>query len=136
MPSSLARVPRRWALLLLFALGLGAQAQTPASAVAEPPLFAVQVRKGPAWDEAKPPQAQAQFREHSAHLKRLRDAGSLVMGARYADVGLLVVAAENEAAARALMDGDPSIAAGTFSIDVHPFNVFYGGNLQPRPRRP
>ena len=135
MPLSLAQVPRRWTLVLGLTLGLGAQAQTPPPA-AEPPLFAIQVRKGSSWDEAKPPQAQAQFREHSAHLKRLREAGSLVMGARYSDIGLLVVSAENEAAARALMDGDPSVAAGTFSIEVHPFNVFYGGSLQPRARRP
>jgi uncharacterized protein YciI len=134
MPLSFANVPRRWTLLLLLALSLGAQAQTPAP-TSEPPLFAIQVRKGASWDEAKPPQAQAQFREHSAHLKRLRDAGSLVMGARYSEVGLLVVTAESEAAARALMEGDPSIAAGTFAIEVHPFNVFYGGSLQPRARR-
>ena len=69
-------------------------------------------------------------------MVKLRETGSLVMGARYSEVGLLVVSAENEAAARALMAGDPSIAAGTFSIEVHPFNVFYGGSLQPRARRP
>jgi uncharacterized protein YciI len=128
---------RRWTLILplLLALAPWARAQT-AAAAAELPLFAVQVKKGPGWDEAKPPQAQAQFREHSAHLRKLREAGSLVMGARYSDIGLLVVAADTEAAARALMEGDPSIAAGTFAIEVHPFNVFYGGHLQPRPRRP
>ena len=124
-------------LPLLLALAPGARAQTPAPpAAVVTPLFAIQVKKGPGWDEAKPPQAQAQFREHSAHLRKLREAGSLVMGARYSDLGLLVVAADTEAAARALMEGDPSIAAGTFAIEVHPFNVFYGGNLQPRPRTP
>lgn len=135
MSFSLTKILRRSILALALLPAAGAQAQTPPPAV-EPPLFAIQVRKGPSWDEAKPPQAQAQFREHSAHLRKLREAGTLVMGARYSDVGLLVVTAENEAAARALMDGDPSIAAGTFGIEVHPFNVFYGGNLQPRARRP
>lgn len=135
MPPSPAKFPRRWALPWLLALAAGAQAQTPPPAV-EAPLFAIQVRKGPNWDEARPPQAQARFREHGDHLRKLREAGSLVMGARYSDVGLLVVTAENEAAARALMADDPSLAAGTFGIEVHPFNVFYGGNLQPRARRP
>lgn len=128
---------RRWTLILplLLALAPCVQAQ-PAPAAAEPALFAIQVSTGPAWDAARPPQEQAEFRGHSAHLSKLREGGHLVMGARYADIGLLVVSADSEAAARALMDGDPSLAAGTFRIEVHPFNVFYGGHLQPRPRRP
>jgi uncharacterized protein YciI len=125
---------RAWALLAT-GLGLSAKAQTPPPAEASPPLFAVQVRTGARWDPAKPPAEQAFFREHSAHLKRLRDAGHIVVGARYADVGLLVVAAADEAAVRTLMDEDPSMKAETFRFDVHPFNVFYGGTLQPRPRR-
>lgn len=126
---------RRALTLLAAGLGLSAKAQTPLPAEAAPPLFAVQVRTGARWDAAKPPVEQAFFREHSAHLKKLRDAGHIVVGARYADVGLLVVAAPDEAAVRALMEEDPSMKAETFRFDIHPFNVFYGGTLQPRPRR-
>ncbi|MDR7333638.1 hypothetical protein [Roseateles asaccharophilus] len=126
---------RAWALLAA-GLGLSARAQTPPAAEPAPlPLFAVQVRTGPRWDAAKPPTEQAFFREHSAHLKKLRDAGHIVVGARYADVGLLVVAAAEEATVRALMDEDPSMKAETLRFDVHPFNVFYGGTLLQRPRR-
>jgi hypothetical protein len=32
------------------------------------------------------------------------------------------------------MEQDPSFAAGTFVYEVHPFNVFYAGELQ-TPRR-
>lgn len=99
------------------------------------PLYAVQVRVGDKWDASKPPQEQALFREHSANLKRLRDAGHLVMGARFSDVGLIVLAAESEAQARAMMDADPSIAAGTFRYEVHAFNVFYPGTVR-SPARP
>ena len=30
------------------------------------PLFAVEIKTGPAWDSTKPPHEQAYFREHSA----------------------------------------------------------------------
>ncbi len=125
-------------LALMVALspaGALGQAASEPSTAAELPLFAIEIRVGPKWDASKPPQDQAYFREHSTHLRRLRESGSLVMGARYSDKGLVVVAAGNLAEARALMDQDPSIAAGTFAFDVHPFNVFYPGELKLRPRR-
>jgi uncharacterized protein YciI len=95
------------------------------------PLFAVEIRVGSKWDSSKAPHEQALFREHSANLKRLRDAGHLIMGARYSDIGLIILAADSEASARAMIEADPSIAAGTFTYAVHPFSVFYSGNLRP-----
>jgi uncharacterized protein YciI len=107
-----------------------AQTMPAASAPDALPLFAVQVRVGPKWDSAKAPRDQALFREHSANLKRLRDAGHLVMGARYSDIGLIILAAESEESARAMMDADPSMVAGTFRYDIHRFNVFYPGTVR------
>lgn len=109
-------------------------ASAPASSGAELPLFAIEIKVGPKWDSSKPPQDQAYFREHSAHLRRLRENGSIVLGARYADKGLVVVAAASVEEARRLMDADPSMAAGTFVFEVHPFSVFYPGAVQARPR--
>jgi uncharacterized protein YciI len=94
------------------------------------PLFAVQVMTGDKWDAAKPPHEQALFREHSANLKRLREAGHLIVGARYSDVGLIILAAESETHARAMMDADPSFSAGTFRYEVHRLNVFYPGTVR------
>lgn len=91
---------------------------------------------GPAWDAAKRPQDQPHFREHSLNLKRLRDQGRLLMGARYADKGLVLLQAANEEEAHAMMKQDPSIQAGVFSYTLSEFRVFYGGTLQPPPRRP
>ena len=124
------------ALLLLWLLSAAqiaaAQEPAPAAGTDTLPLFAVQIRTGAAWDAAKEPQDQTFFREHSANLKGLRDAGHLVLGARYADVGLIIIAAESEAQARGMMDADPSFAAGTFRYEVHPVNVFYPGTVQNR----
>jgi uncharacterized protein YciI len=106
-----------------------AQAPAPPAPAAAPAsqLFAAVYRTGPKWDAAKAPGDQPFFREHSANLAKLRAAGTLVMGARYGDVGLIVVTAPTEADARKLFEADPSIAAGTFALDVHRFSVFYSG---------
>ncbi|MFN0184788.1 MAG: YciI family protein [Aquabacterium sp.] len=127
-------------------LGASAWAQLPAApSVAAPAasaavpaglLFAVEIRTGPAWDAAKAPQEQMFFREHSAHLRRLREQGALVMGARYGDKGLIVLRAASEAEANAWLKDDPSMQAGTFRYELHEFRVFYSGTLAapPRPR--
>src|SRR5687767_8909319 len=52
-------------------------------------LYAVEIKTGSAWDSSKRPNEQLYFREHSANLKRLHDQGTLVLGARYSDKGLV-----------------------------------------------
>jgi uncharacterized protein YciI len=129
-------------LALLFAAG-GLGAQTPAapaaaaSAAAAPTLrwFAIELRTGPRWDTSKPPPEQAGFREHSAHLRTLRQQGHIAMGARYGDVGLIVVRAAAAAEARALFDADPTVQQQVFAITVHEMGVFYPGWVGPE-RRP
>jgi hypothetical protein len=123
------------ALVVAVSLAASSLAQTPASGPPSAlPLYAAIFKTGPKWDAAKPPNEQTSFREHSANLAKLRAAGSIVMGARYADVGLVVVAAATEGDARKLFDGDPSIAAGTFTLEVHRFSVFYPGQVGAPPR--
>ncbi|MBT9457409.1 MAG: hypothetical protein IV097_12385 [Burkholderiaceae bacterium] len=128
---------------LLVALSLGASglaaAQAPASAPLATPalnLYAVEIKTGPGWDNAKAPQEQLHFREHSANLKRLRDAGQLVLGARYADKGLVVLQAASAEEAHAMMRQDPAIQGQIFSYALHDFNVFYGGAVQAKRRSP
>jgi uncharacterized protein YciI len=109
-------------------------AQVPPSeaqpAIGTTKLFAIEFRTGPKWDATKQPHEQAHFREHSANLKRVRDAGSLLLGARYSDKGFLVVAAETETAARALIEADPSVQNQVFAYELFPFQVFYSGCVQ------
>ncbi|NNF68064.1 MAG: hypothetical protein HKM98_11200 [Gammaproteobacteria bacterium] len=94
-------------------------------------LFAVEVRVGPNWDNSLAPNEQEFFSEHSANLKRLREAGHIAMGARYSDVGLIVFSAQSADEVRAFMSSDPSMSAGTFKYDVYQMNVFYPGMVQP-----
>jgi uncharacterized protein YciI len=132
-----AKGPRLIRFLLVAALafgavGAGAQASAPASAgapVAGRLLFAVEIRSGANWNAALPPNQQAFMREHSAHLRKLRDEGRIRIGARYGDVGLIVLEAATIDEARAWMQADPSMQAGTFRFEIHPFGVFYGGSV-------
>ncbi|MBK9609121.1 MAG: hypothetical protein IPO58_22875 [Betaproteobacteria bacterium] len=99
------------------------------------PLFAVELRTGARWDHTRPAHEQAHFREHSANLKRLRDQGHIVLGARYSDKGFLVVAGATATAVRELMEADPSIQAQVFAFDLHEFRVFYPGCVSAPARR-
>lgn len=110
------------ALLLASALGLCAQ---PAPA---PRMFAVRLTTGPAWDAAKSPNEQAGMREHSANIARMRREGPLVLGARFGEVGLLVLRVPDEAAVQAQFAADPTIAAGVFRMQVDVFAPFAHGN--------
>lgn len=115
-----------------------AQAQSEAAAPATTEalsLFAIEFKTGPNWDASKPPQEQAHFQAHSANLKRLRENGSLLLGARYADKGLIVLKAGSLEEARAMIEVDPSIETGTFVFEAHPFNVFYPGDVQRPPAK-
>jgi len=106
----------------------------PANPTPPAPLYAAVYKTGPKWDAAKPPGEQAFFKDHSAHLAKLRSAGTIVIGARYADVGLIVVSAATEADARKIFESDPSVIAGTFAVDVHRFSVFYSGFVGTPPK--
>jgi hypothetical protein len=93
------------------------------------PLFAVEFRTGPAWVKDKPANEQQYFREHSANLNRLRKAGQLVVGARYADKGLMIFTAATADDVRREIDSDPSVEAGVFEYELHPFRVHFPGCL-------
>lgn len=137
MTLSIRRLAASVAAVALWAAPAAAMAQDPAGGAApdESRLFAVEITVGPQWDASRPAHEQRYFPEHSATLKRLRDSGVLVIGARYSDKGLVVLAADDETHVRAMMDEDPSIKAEVFQYQVHPFNVFYGGTVNSPARR-
>ncbi|HRQ66057.1 MAG TPA: YciI family protein [Xanthomonadaceae bacterium] len=103
--------------------------------VAAPVLFAVEFRTGPNWDHERPAHEQSWFREHSANLRRLRENGSLILGARYADKGLVVLSAISEDEAHAMVRRDPSVEHGVFRYELHRFMVFYPGTVGAMPER-
>jgi hypothetical protein len=117
---------------------LAAQAPAGGTALPEPSRteslapgkdFLVVFSVGPGWISGKPPGEQAGFREHGSNLKRLRDAGRIVLGARYADKGMIVLRAESETAARTELEADPGVRAGIFTFELNELRVFYDGYL-------
>jgi uncharacterized protein YciI len=127
------------ASLIGWALFGAAQAQpasapvpAPAAASAAAPalrLFAVEIRTGARWNSALPPNQQPLMREHSANLRKLREEGRIRVGARYGEVGLIVLEAATIDEARAWMDADPAMRAGTFRYEIHPLGVIFPGTL-------
>jgi uncharacterized protein YciI len=129
--------------IAVLVLALTASSLLPAQSLPEPDrssaaphLYAVEIRAGPSWDHSKKTHEQAFFKDHSANLKRLREQGVLVLGARYSDKGLVLLRAASEQEARAMMQQDPSIRNRVFAYEVHEFDVFYPGSVQARPERP
>lgn len=92
-------------------------------------LFAVEFRTGANWNRELPAHEQPGFGEHSANLRRLREQGKLVVGARYGDTGLVVLSADSEAQARAWIEADASVRNGVFAYELHAMRVFYPGCL-------
>ncbi|HWI32388.1 MAG TPA: YciI family protein [Microbacterium sp.] len=64
---------------------------------------------------------------HFRYLVDLKERGVLILAGRtqeHADTfGITIFEADDEAAARAVMDGDPAVAAGVFAASLHPYAV-------------
>ena len=126
-----------WVALLLALAGSHAAAQptagsetgSSAPAAIKPLLFAVEFRIGANWNPSLSPGQQAFMREHSANLRKLRDEGRIRFGARYGEVGLMVLEAASIDEARAWIEADPAVKAGTFRFEIQPLAIIYGGTL-------
>jgi hypothetical protein len=125
------RAARALPFVLLIALLCSGAA--PAQEAPAERLFAVEIRTGSAWDAAKPPGEQLNFRAHSQHLAKLRSEGRIAMGARYGDKGLLVLKAASREEAAALVEADPSMQSRTFAFELHEMRVFQPGWVGPAP---
>jgi uncharacterized protein YciI len=65
---------------------------------------------------------------HFAYLKALAERGVVVLAGRTLTTdertfGIVILAAESEAAARDLMDEDPAVAHGVMRAELYPFRI-------------
>jgi uncharacterized protein YciI len=102
------------------------------STAAKKTLFIAIFSLGPSWQSDKPAHEQAYFKEHSANLKKLRTEKRILIGARYSDKGMIIIAAANEQEARAMLEPDPMVANKVFNLELHQFNPFYKGCTEPQ----
>ncbi|MEZ4809672.1 MAG: hypothetical protein R2819_04870 [Allomuricauda sp.] len=85
---------------------------------------------GSNWDMEKAPNEQLYFKEHSAFLSKLREAETIVMGARYGDTGMIVLQATDLESAINLLHQDVALQKELFAVVVHPFHAFYKGCIE------
>jgi uncharacterized protein YciI len=72
------------------------------------------------------PEEHELFQRHGEYLEELHARGVVRFAGRCLDgpLGIVVVEAEDEAAARRLVAEDPSVAAGMQKAELYPFVVF------------
>lgn len=114
-------------------LGSDGHGRTPAEhdSATDADLFTVRFTTGPGWDASKPFPEQKRAAEHSANLRRMREEGLIAFGGRFADIGLIVVRAPDEAAVRSQLARDPSLEAGTFRVAVDEYRPFFAPAAPP-----
>jgi uncharacterized protein YciI len=93
-------------------------------------LFIVTYTTGPAWDFEKSPNEQPYFSEHSKHLSTLRKNGTIKLGARSGEKGIIVFSAKTMIEAKEIINSDDAIVNGLFETDIQGFNVFYPGCVE------
>jgi len=96
------------------------------------PLFIVENAKGPAYDRSLGRREQQGWEQHAAFMDRLVAEGTIVLGGPVGDVDegettLLVVRAEDEAAARAAFEADPWYESVLHVARVEPWTLWLGG---------
>ncbi len=115
-------------LLVLVVAALAQSASPVPSAQAPPRFYAVRLSTGPAWDGAKPANDQTGMAAHSQNIARLRREGTLVLGGRFGELGLLVLRVPDEAAARQALAPDPTSTNGVFKVQIDVFSPFAHGS--------
>lgn len=71
---------------------------------------------------------EAALSRHFARFKRATETGELILAGRTPEpgdktFGIAIFEATDEAAARKFMEGDPAVAAGLMTAELHPFAV-------------
>jgi uncharacterized protein YciI len=96
--------------------------------------YLVEQAKGPAWDHSRKRREQAGWDEHAAFMDRLVEDGFIVLGGPIGsgdgENTLLIVKADDDAAARARLEDDPWFA-GVLAIEsVRPWSVWLRGSAE------
>ena len=85
------------------------------------------LKRGPVWSAEESEVATARQAAHLAHLRRLSDAGSLIMAGPLGDNGdirgICIYRVGSQAEAQSLADADPAVQAGHLVAEIHPWHV-------------
>lgn len=76
----------------------------------------------------QPTDAEAEtVNAHFRYLQSLLEAGTLILAGRTQEIvdtfGLVIFEAADEASARTIAEADPAVAAGVFTMTLHPYAI-------------
>jgi hypothetical protein len=94
------------------------------------PTYLVRMtRSGPAWQAGRPLEEQSGWAEHAAHMDRLVDDGTVVLGGPLADEMHVVLAVEAPSgqAVRSMLSGDPWSGSHLVVTDVQRWTIRLDG---------
>ena len=115
---------RRFIGMSLAAASIGIAAASRAAEVSAPSdarsTYLVIYRAGPSWPSGAPIRALP-LREHGRYMLELYRQSVLRFAGSFADDsgGAVMFDAENDAAARAIVDADPAVISGIFTFQLH-----------------
>ncbi|MCI0396920.1 MAG: YciI family protein [Chloroflexi bacterium] len=88
------------------------------------------LRRGPAWTPEVTPEVEALQEAHMANIRRIGEAGKLVLAGPFTDGGdlrgVFLFRTESLEEAEALAAADPSVQAGRLIVELHPWLVPVG----------
>jgi hypothetical protein len=92
--------------------------------------FVVLYTIGENWDHTKQAHEQQYFKEHSAYLSELRKAKKIEIGARFSDIGMILLKADSEAEALDIISKDAAVQNKIFKTEFFSFFPFYKGCIE------
>jgi uncharacterized protein len=133
-------MPRLRLLLAFVLLGAGSvRGQTPPSAPALPPEMTVYyfclLTRGPEAAAIPPERAAELQRGHMENIRRLADAGKLLVAGPFMDRGdwrgIFILKCATLDEAKALVATDPAVQAGRLAADIRPWLTMKGSIRDP-----
>lgn len=81
------------------------------------------MKKGPKWDVTKEQDRNAILQQHLANVVSLLNSGKAAIAGPFADdlAGIFILRSTSAAEAKAWVDADPSVSAGLFVPEMHPW---------------
>lgn len=81
------------------------------------------MKKGPKWDVTKEQDRNAILQRHLANVVSLLNSGKAAIAGPFADdlAGIFILRSTSAAEAKAWVDADPSVSAGLFVPEMHPW---------------
>ena len=92
--------------------------------------------RGARWTPGETPESRKLQEEHMANIRRMGEAGKLVIAGPFTDDGelrgLYVFRAASAEEARALVESDPAVKAGRLRFEIHPWYAARNITVTPR----